>query len=52
MAYKKPIILNKHYSSLPTKNKSTQEERDNLLKNFLNKGCKIEKIKPQKSHKI
>ena len=52
MPFKKPIALNRHYSSLPTKNKSTQEERDKLLKDFLNKGGKIQKIQPQKSHKI
>ena len=36
--------INKHYESGKEEKKSTQEDRDRLIKEFLAKGGKIEKI--------
>ena len=37
--------INKHYSVDKEQKKSTQEDRDRLMKEFLGKGGKIEKVK-------
>ena len=36
--------INKHYESGKEEKKSTQEERDRMMKEFLAKGGKIQKI--------
>ena len=39
--------INKHYESGKEEKKSTQEDRDRMMQEFLAKGGKVEKVKPK-----
>ena len=39
--------INRNYNTDKEEKKTTQEERDRLMKEFLAKGGKVEKVKPK-----
>ena len=51
MGYKKLIPIHRNYSIKEQKSTLTQLERDKLMKEFLAKGGKIQKLPPKKPKK-
>jgi|TARA_R100001530_G_scaffold116438_1_gene83510 hypothetical protein len=47
MGWKKPIQINKNYSTSEPNSTMSQEQQDKLINEFLAKGGKIQKIPPK-----